>query len=139
MSALTPKAKATWSASLNEEYMPPEEFAQFHFGDAPKFWHYGEDRDDETANNEDDQESWGAHGELTLAEDGTASIELPPPPANKEALPQTISIYADVTDVNQQTISANTDTCRNASRAWMLLMCSSTTGQVRIASASRMP
>lgn len=103
------QAKATWSASLNEEYMPPEQFAQFHFGDVPKWWHYGEDRDDETATNEEDRESWGAHGELTLAEDGTATIDLPPPPPQKQALPQTVSIYADVTDVNQQTISANTE------------------------------
>lgn len=103
------KAKANWSASLSEDYVPPQEFAEFHFGDAPKWWHYGEDRDDETADTEDTSESWGAHGELTLAEDGTASIDLPPPPAHKESLPQTISIYADVTDVNQQTISANTE------------------------------
>lgn len=103
------KAKATWSASLNEYYTPPDEFAEFHFGDAPEWWHYGEDRDDETASNDEDRESWGAHGELTLAEDGTASIDLPPPPPHKLALPQTIEIYADVTDVNQQTISANTE------------------------------
>lgn len=37
------------------------------------------------------------------------------------------------------TISAKTDLCRNSSRAWMFDMCSSTTGQVSIASASRMP
>lgn len=103
------KAKANWSANLSEDYVPPQEYADYHFGDAPKWWHYGEDRDDETANEDDNAESWGAHGELTLAEDGTATIDLPPPPAHKEALPQTISIYADVTDVNQQTISANTE------------------------------
>lgn len=103
-------AKATWSANLATEYLPPEEFAEFHFGDVPSWWHYGKDRDDETASREDEEEtSWGAHGELTLNDDGTATIELPPPPAHKEALPQTISIYADVTDVNQQTIAANTE------------------------------
>ena len=29
--------------------------AEFHFGDAPKWWHYGEDRDDETASDEEDE------------------------------------------------------------------------------------
>lgn len=104
------KAKANWSASISADYVPPQEFAEFHFGDAPKWWHYGEDRDDETADSDEETaDNWGAHGELTLAEDGTASIDLPPPPAHKESLPQTIYIYADVTDVNQQTISANTE------------------------------
>ena len=104
------QAKATWNASLATDYVPPQEYAEFHFGDAPKWWHYGEDRDDETADDETGEpESWGAHGELTLAEDGTATIELPPPPPQKEALPQTVFVYADVTDVNQQTISANTE------------------------------
>ncbi|HSI61892.1 MAG TPA: alpha-2-macroglobulin family protein, partial [Candidatus Saccharimonadia bacterium] len=103
-------AKATWSANLSTEYQPPDEFADFHFGDAPVWWHYGKDRDDETASDEEESSSsWGAHGELTLNDDGTATIELPPPPAHKEALPQTISVYADVTDVNQQTIAANTE------------------------------
>ncbi|QIF02758.1 alpha-2-macroglobulin family protein [Roseimicrobium sp. ORNL1] len=104
-------AKATWSAGLVTEYTPPDEFAEYHFGDAPAWWHYGKDRDDETASEDEDEDSnsWGAHGELTLNDDGTASIELPPPPAHKQALPQTISVYADVTDVNQQTIAANTE------------------------------
>lgn len=104
-------AKATWSANLASEYMPPDAFAEYHFGDAPYWWHYGKDRDDETATEEEEEESrnWGAHGELTLNDDGSATIELPPPPAHKEALPQTIYVYADVTDVNQQTIAANAE------------------------------
>ena len=102
-------AKATWSANLMEEYQPPAEYSAYHFGSAPAYWNYGKDRDDETASTDEETESWGAHGELTLNEDGTATIELPPPPLHKEALPQIVSIYADVTDVNQQTISANTE------------------------------
>lgn len=102
-------AKVTWSAGLAEDYTPPDAFAEYHFGDAPRWWHYGENRDDETAEDEEDEITWGAHGELTLKEDGTVDIDLPPPPPHKAALPQTISIYADVTDVNQQTISASTE------------------------------
>lgn len=105
-------AKVSWSASLAEDYVPPTEWADYHFGDAPAFWHYGQkDRDDETADSdeEESQFSWGAHGELTLNDDGTVDIEMPAPPLHKASLPQTVSIYADVTDVNQQTISSTTE------------------------------
>lgn len=102
-------AKVTWSAGLADDYTPPGDFAEYHFGDAPRWWHYGENRDDETADNEENETEWGAHGELTLKEDGTVEIDLPPPPPHKAALPQTISVYAEVTDVNQQTISASTE------------------------------
>ncbi|CAN5731196.1 alpha-2-macroglobulin [soil metagenome] len=103
------QAKVTWSAGLAEDYTPPDEFAEYHFGDAPRWWHYGENRDDETADEEDHGNDWGAHGELTLKDDGTVDIDLPPPPPHKASLPQTITVYADVTDVNQQTISATTE------------------------------
>jgi uncharacterized protein YfaS (alpha-2-macroglobulin family) len=102
------KAKVTWSASTQQEYTPPEAFAEFSFGDAPRYWHYGENRDEETANEQEESKEWGAHGEMSLGEDGTANIDLPPPPPHKAALPQTISVFADVTDVNQQTISSET-------------------------------
>ncbi|MFZ4765618.1 MAG: alpha-2-macroglobulin family protein, partial [Roseimicrobium sp.] len=103
------QAKATWSASIAADYVPPQEFAEYHFGDAAPWWHYGEDRSDETATEEEEAESWGAHGELVLSDNGTATLDLPPPPLHKEALPQTVYVYADVTDVNQQTIAANTE------------------------------
>ncbi|MGC3992193.1 MAG: hypothetical protein QM796_21365 [Chthoniobacteraceae bacterium] len=75
----------------------------------PSFWHYGEDRDDETASDEDSAENWGANGELVLGDDGKVELDLPTPPPHKVSLPQTVSIYADVTDVNQQTISTTTE------------------------------
>jgi uncharacterized protein YfaS (alpha-2-macroglobulin family) len=105
-------AKANWSASLSLTWTPPEPFAEYHFGDVPSWWHYAQDRDEDNAAEEDEEtgvREWGAHGELTLKADGTASIEMPPPPLHKAALPQTVTVYADVTDVNQQTISATTE------------------------------
>ena len=105
-------AKATWNASLSLTWTPPDAFGDYHFGDIPSWWHYGQDRDEDNAADEEDtsgSREWGAHGELTLNEDGTASIEMPPPPLHKAALPQTVTVYADVTDVNQQTISATTE------------------------------
>lgn len=102
------KAKVSWGASTAQEFTAPAAFAEYWFGDAPRYWHYGENRDEETASEQEESREWGAHGELALAEDGTATIELPPPPPQKEALPQTINVFADVTDVNQQTIAATT-------------------------------
>ncbi|MGC3992196.1 MAG: alpha-2-macroglobulin family protein [Chthoniobacteraceae bacterium] len=102
-------AKVTWSANLGDDYTPPEAYAEYDFGDVPSFWHYGEDRDDETASDEDSAENWGANGELVLGDDGKVELDLPTPPPHKVSLPQTVSIYADVTDVNQQTISTTTE------------------------------
>ena len=101
-------AKMVWNASIEQNYVPPQEFAEYFFGDSPRWWHYGEDRDDETASEESSDKEWGAHGEMELAADGTATIELPPPAPHKASLPQTITVFADVTDVNQQTIAAST-------------------------------
>ncbi len=103
------QAKTSWSASLAQNFQAPADFAEFSFGDVERWWHYGEDRDEETATEEEPAQQWGANGTMELADDGTASIELPLPPPHKEALPQTITVYADVTDVNQQTISASTE------------------------------
>ncbi len=100
------EAKISWMAHLEPLYTPPSEYADFHFGDADSWWHYGQDLDDETASEEAEEEPWGANGTLTLTEDGKASIELPAPPLQAQALPQIVNVYADVTDVNQQTISS---------------------------------
>ncbi len=101
-------AKMVWNAGIEQSYSPPQAFAEYSFGDSPRWWHYGEDRDDETASEESHEKEWGAHGEMELAADGTATIELPPPAPHKASLPQTITVFADVTDVNQQTIAAST-------------------------------
>ena len=100
-------AKVSWSASIAQHYAPPAEFSDFLFGEAERYWHYGEERDEEEGPGEGSSPQWEAHGELTLAENGAATVELPPPPPHKAALPQTITVVADVTDVNQQTISAS--------------------------------
>jgi len=103
-------AKVSWNAGIMDYYEAPAEYAEYSFGDADSYWNYGKDRDDETATSEEENTpSWGAYGELSLAEDGKVELELPPPTANKFSLPQTISVYAEVTDVNQQTISVSSD------------------------------
>jgi alpha-2-macroglobulin len=103
-------AKVSWNASLTEDFIAPDAYAEYYFGDADSWWNYGEERDDETASHDEDtEESWGAYGQLTVGEDGKADIEMPLPAPHKHALPQNISIYTEVTDVNQQTISSSTE------------------------------
>jgi len=103
-------AKVSWNASLMDYYEPPSAYSEYHFGDADSYWHYGKDRDDETADEEEESKpDWGAYGELSLGDDGMVELELPPPSHNKFSLPQTVSVYAEVTDVNQQTISVSSD------------------------------
>ncbi|MDB6074438.1 MAG: hypothetical protein JWO89_2078, partial [Verrucomicrobiaceae bacterium] len=36
------RAKVTWNAYRNDEFTPPETFHDYHFGDAPRWAHYGE-------------------------------------------------------------------------------------------------
>ena len=103
-------AKVAWYASVAEQFTPPEEFAMYQFGEAPSWYHYGKDRDEDAAG-EDEKATpeWGAHGQLALSNTGTAEIQLPPPPPEKASLPQVVKITADVTDINQQTISASSE------------------------------
>ncbi|MBL9115141.1 MAG: hypothetical protein JNJ83_09035 [Verrucomicrobiaceae bacterium] len=101
------KAAVHWSAMRTIGFTPPSKWSRFHFGDAPRWAHYAEDRDPEQSTSTDDDEPiWDAAGELTINDDGTAEVELPTPPAHSAGLPQTVDIEAEVVDVNQQTIVA---------------------------------
>ncbi|WP_166442615.1 alpha-2-macroglobulin family protein [Phragmitibacter flavus] len=107
------KATVNWSASLDSHYSPPAAWSAYHFGDVAEFWNYGQDTDDETATEEDsenseDPENWSAYGEIVISDEGKADINLPTVPDHRASLPQTVSLYAEVVDVNQQTITKET-------------------------------
>jgi uncharacterized protein YfaS (alpha-2-macroglobulin family) len=107
------KATVNWSASLDSHYSPPAAYSAYHFGDVPSWWNYGQDNDDENAGEDDEEESdaaenWSAYGEITVSDEGKADINLPTIPDHRASLPQTVSIYAEVVDVNQQTITKET-------------------------------
>lgn len=102
------KSKVTWNAFRMEDHEMPEQWSRYQFGDAPEWAAYGKDETDV-----DDRpmiaEEWNASGESTIGEDGTLSIEMPPPPALKSILPQKLRVEAEVTDINEQTISGSTE------------------------------
>ncbi len=103
-------AKVQWSANSQRDYQPPESYRQYHFGEAPSWAHYAQDRDadGDYAGHENDAEEneWFVNGDLFLADDGTATLEMPQPPADRAALPQRVRVNAEVTDINEQTISS---------------------------------
>lgn len=99
------QAKVTWSAYRNEDFLPPENFSDYHFGDAPSWSGYGKDRG--SSGSGEEGQSWDAFGDAILNEDGTAMLEMPVPPPDKAAMPQNIRVEAEVTDVNEQTITAS--------------------------------
>lgn len=106
------RAKVSWTASSMRAYQPPEAYGEFHFGDAPRWAHYGKDRDAEGYydDSEDDPEGeWWVNGDLSVDEDGAAILEMPMPPPDRASLPQQVRVTAEVTDINQQTISAATE------------------------------
>ncbi len=105
------RAKVSWTASSQREFNAPDGFDDYHFGDAPDWAHYGKDRDaygnyDDRSDN--DEREWWVNGDLALNDDGTAVLEMPMPPPDRAALPQQVRVSAEVTDINQQTISSAT-------------------------------
>lgn len=101
------QAKVTWSAYRTEEFTLPEQFLDYHFGDAPRWAGYGRDRGSNRG--EEDSPGWDAYGDAILNEDGTALLEMPVPTPDRAAMPQTIRVEAEVTDVNEQTIVSSTE------------------------------
>jgi alpha-2-macroglobulin len=98
------QADIEWHASSQPGFEAPAEFSDFHFGDAPGWSGYG---DGEVSYHEDEDSDWFVSGDLMLSEDGTAKLSLPKPPPHKSAFPQRVEINADLTDLNQQTISTS--------------------------------
>lgn len=108
--ALT-SADIEWSANSTHDFVPPATYRAYHFGEAPDWSHYGQDRDSDGDYIYDDQKNdnedeWFVNGDLFIGEDGTATLEMPRPPPDRAALPQLVRVNAEVTDINEQTISA---------------------------------
>lgn len=105
------RAKVNWSAYRETYFSRPAGYEGFHFGDAPRWAGYGQDRDARSrfSSEEDEADSWDAFGNAILSEDGAAELEMPVPPPDRASLPQRIRVEAEVTDINQQTITAATE------------------------------
>jgi uncharacterized protein YfaS (alpha-2-macroglobulin family) len=106
------RAKANWSASSTRSFTPPAAYSDYHFGDAPRWAHYAKDRDAHghyDDSDSEDESDWWVSGDVVLSEAGTATLEMPMPPPDRAALPQQVRVTAEVTDINQQTISAATE------------------------------
>lgn len=106
-------AKIEWSASSRRQFSPPGVYSAYHFGEAPSWSHYGQDRDADGDYIYGDQgestDEWFVNGDMFLAEDGTVTLEMPRPPADRAALPQLVRVNAEVTDINEQTISSSAE------------------------------
>ncbi len=103
-------AEVAWSANSRRDFMPPEAFRDYHFGEEPSWSHYAQDRDSDGdyiyGEQEDSDDEWFVNGDMFLGEDGTAVLEMPRPPPDRAALPQIVRVNAEVTDINEQTISS---------------------------------
>ncbi len=109
--ALT-RSKVEWTAYSLRQFSPPEPWSQFHFGDAPSWARYGKDRDADgyyDDSDSDEESEWWVDGTAYLDDEGRAVLEMPVPPPDRAALPQQVRVTAEVTDINQQTISASAE------------------------------
>ncbi len=106
-------AEISWSANSRNDFTPPVAFIDYHFGEAPDWAHYAQDRDSDGdyiyGEQESDDDEWFVNGDLFLSDDGTATLEMPRPPPDRAALPQIVRVNAEVTDINEQTISTATE------------------------------
>ncbi len=105
-------AKVSWNASSMREFTAPIPYSDYHFGDAPRWTHYGKDRDADGYYDDSEDEpdgEWWVSGDLSMDDEGMATLEMPMPPADRAALPQQVRVSVEVTDINQQTISAATE------------------------------
>lgn len=105
------QAKVSWHANSMRQFDAPAGFEAYHFGEAPTWAHYGKDRDAD--GNYDDHDSdaeseWWVSGSVTVDDEGAAILEMPLPPPDRASLPLQVNLSADVTDINQQTVSAAT-------------------------------
>jgi uncharacterized protein YfaS (alpha-2-macroglobulin family) len=103
------KSKVMWNAFRMEDHEMPEQWRSYQFGDAPSWAAYGKDETEVDDRHAVSAEEWSASGENTIGDDGTLSIEMPTPPALKTVMPQKLRIEAEVTDINEQTISGSTE------------------------------
>ncbi len=85
------KALVNWNAYANQEFPDRDIFESFHFGD-----YYQE------------SESYSSEGKLELGEGGQTNIDLTIPVDEKNPAPRQVFVRAEITDVNQQTISSST-------------------------------
>ncbi|MEZ5387977.1 MAG: alpha-2-macroglobulin family protein [Prosthecobacter sp.] len=103
-------AEVAWSANSRRDFMPPEAFRDYHFGEEPRWSHYAQDRDSDGdyiyGDQEEEEDEWFVNGDMLLSEDGTATLEMPRPPPDRASLPQIVRVNAEVTDINEQTISS---------------------------------
>ena len=103
------KAKVTWSASVSDSHFYHEDWEEYAFFDNRDRWIYDGDgnyREFEEVVARKTTHSFS--GDTALNDRGQAEIEIVTP--TKESFPsrRTVHVSASVTDINQQTISANT-------------------------------
>ncbi len=99
------QAEIEWHAFSLPGFEAPPEFSEYHFGDAPGWAGYGT-TEASYHDGEDEGSDWFVSGDLMLSPDGSALLSLPVPPPHRSAFPQIVEISADLTDINQQTISS---------------------------------
>jgi uncharacterized protein YfaS (alpha-2-macroglobulin family) len=97
-----------WHAYSQPGFTPAAEYAAYQFGDAPAWAGYGDGEAMGRYGQDGEEENdWFVNGEVELTEDGTAMLPLPRPPVTRAALPQQVTIRAELTDLNQQTIASS--------------------------------
>lgn len=85
------RAKVNWNAYSRNQYLHPDGFDEFSFGD----------RDLNSDGNSKNEE-------IRLSRGGEANIDLEIPINPESPAPRRVSVRAEVTDINQQTISGHT-------------------------------
>ena len=99
------KARLAWTGDVGPAFFHSDAFADFRFLDSRETYYWDEDGYHNVPDDETDEPLVTATAKTELSDKGGAVLEFTVPAAARPALPRRISVSAEVTDVNQQTIT----------------------------------
>ncbi|MFN0129202.1 MAG: alpha-2-macroglobulin family protein [Verrucomicrobiales bacterium] len=99
------KAKLLWSASVSRGGFDSPAFPQHAFLDSRETYYWDAEGYHEVPVENVETHLVTAQARTDLSDDGRATLEFPVPTSPFAALPRTVAVTAEVTDLNQQTIA----------------------------------
>jgi len=99
------KARLAWSARVSRGRFDSEAFPEFEFLDNRQTYYWDEDGYHNTPGDEVETDLITAQAKTDLSDDGRAALDFTIPRAPFDGLPRDVHVTAEVTDLNQQTIS----------------------------------
>ena len=99
------KAKLAWTASVSRSNFASPAFPQFQFLDSRRSYYYDEEGYHNIPENDGETTLVTAQAATALTDDGRAALEFTVPATAFAQQPRTVKVIAEITGLNQQTIT----------------------------------